>query len=57
MVSAVDRARRALVSVLRQLAALYAVVLDLARESADSAVKTAYRKVSRKAHPDRGGLD
>ena len=57
MVSAVDRAKRALVSVLRQLAALYSVVLDLTRESADSAIKTAYRKVSRKAHPDRGGLD
>ena len=56
-VSARDRARRALVSVLQQLAALYSVILDVTRESPDSAIKTAYRKVSRKAHPDRGGVE
>ena len=55
MVSGVDRAKRALVTLLRQLAAVYAVSLAVTRDSADSAVRTAFRKLSRKTHPDHGG--
>ena len=56
MVSAVDSAKRALVSLIKRLAALYAVSLSLLRESPDSAVRTSYRKLSRKTHPDHGGI-
>jgi hypothetical protein len=41
-------AKRALVSVLLALAAAYQVVLDINRESDDSSVKRAFRKVSRR---------
>ncbi len=55
MVSAIDRAKRLLVSLLKTLAATYGVVLQLSRDSSDAAVHSAFRKVSRKAHPDQGG--
>ena len=55
MVSEVDRAKRALVTLLKRLAALYSVTLDLSRDSGDASLRTAYRKVSRKCHPDHGG--
>jgi len=55
MVSAIDAAKRALVSLLKSLAAVYGVALALTRDSADSHARTAYRQVSRKAHPDHGG--
>ena len=46
MVSSLDRARRALISLLRELAALYKLVLDVTRDSNDKQVVSAYRKVS-----------
>ena len=55
MVSSVDTAKRMLVTLLKSLAAIYSVVLGLTRESTDIEVKAAYKKVSRKAHPDQGG--
>ena len=55
MVSSVDRAKRALVSLLIRLAKLYSIVLDITRDSADVDIRRAFKKVSRKAHPDRGG--
>jgi len=55
MVSAIDRAKRALVKLLKQLAKGYDLQVDVVRESADSVVRSAYRKVSRRTHPDRGG--
>jgi hypothetical protein len=55
MVSAIDRAKRALIALVKTLAAVYNVVINLNRDSPDSAVRTAYRKVSRRAHPDHGG--
>jgi len=55
MVSASDRAKRVLVSLLRTLAATYGVVLQLSRDSSDVDVRSAFKKVSRKAHPDQGG--
>ena len=53
MVSALDQAKRALVALLRTLAAAYACSVKVARDSADAEVRTAYRAVSRKVHPDR----
>ena len=55
MVTAVDRTRRALVSLLKSLAGVYHVVLSLTRESSDQEVRSACRKLSRKAHPDLNG--
>ena len=55
MVNAVDLAKRALVKLLKEMAAIYTLTLSVARDSPDPAVRTAYRKVSVKAHPDRGG--
>ena len=56
MVSDVDLAGRALVTLLRQLAVAYSVVLTLSRDSpnAEAEVKTAYRKLLRKTYPDHG---
>ena len=55
MPSAIDLAKRALVSLLRTLAAAYGVALTLTRDAPDKDVSGAYRKVSLGAHPDRGG--
>jgi curved DNA-binding protein CbpA len=55
MVSSVDTAKRVLVTLLKSLAAIYSVALGLTRESTDTQVGAAYKKVSRKAHPDHGG--
>ena len=55
MVSSVDTAKRVLVTLLKSLAGIGGVVLSLTRESTDVEVRAAYRKVSRKAHPDQGG--
>ena len=55
MVSEVDRAKRALVTLLRRLAAIHVLTLDVSRESSDGDLRTAYRKLSRKIHPDRKG--
>ena len=53
--NAIDLAKRALVKLLKEMAAIYTLTLSVARDSPDPAVRTAYRKVSVKAHPDRGG--
>ena len=42
-------------TLLRSLAGIYGVVLGLTRESSEVEVRAAYKKVSRRAHPDRGG--
>ena len=55
MPSEVDLAKRELVRVLRELAAKYRIVLALSRESSKKEVETAFRRVSVKAHPDKGG--
>ena len=55
MVSAIDRANRLLVSLLKSLATTYCVVLQLSRDAADAELTSSFRKVSRKAHPDQGG--
>ena len=62
MVSAIDRCKRALVTLIRALATLYGCRVTVTRDSPDAEVRTAYRKVSWKAHPcvaavsERGGL-
>ena len=55
MVSAIDRAKRALVTLLKSLATVYGLVLSVTRDATDKEILSAYRKVSRKAHPDQGG--
>ena len=55
MVSAVDVAKRALVTLLLRVAALYSLTLGVKRDSPDSEVKRAFRSLSKRTHPDRGG--
>ncbi len=55
MPSELDDAKRELVKVLRELAAKYQVNLVLTRDSSNKDVAKAFRKVSLKAHPDKGG--
>ena len=55
MVSHVDRAKRALVTLLNQLAVLYKLVLGVTRDSTDTEVRGAHKKLSRRCHPDRRG--
>ena len=46
MVSAIDKAKRALVSLLKALAVTYSVTLKLTSDSPDAEMRTAFRKVS-----------
>ena len=55
MVSAIDKAKTFLVSLLQALATTYGVTVQLTRKSPDAAVSSAFRKVSRRVHPDQGG--
>ena len=55
MVSHRDTCKRALVSLLRILATLYGCCVGVTRESLDCDVRKAYRTVSKKVHPDKGG--
>lgn len=50
-----QRAKRALVTLLLALASAYGVQLALTRESPDADVTRAFRRVSVKVHPDKGG--
>lgn len=55
MVSEADCFKRVLVTLLRTLAGTYGCRVTVARESKDPEVRRAYRTVSHKVHPDRGG--
>ncbi len=55
MPSAVDAAKRALVTLVRTLAATYGVVVDVGRDSSDRDLTASVRRVALRAHPDRGG--
>ena len=57
MVSAVDKAKRALVALIRSLATRYQCRVDITRDSSDLYIGKAYRTLSRKVHPDRGGSE
>jgi hypothetical protein len=51
-----QQAKRALVKVLLALAAIYTVRLQVSRDSGDTQVLKAYKRVALKVHPDKGGL-
>ena len=53
--SAVDVAKRELVKLLRALAAKYKLKLDVSRESSVQDVCKAFKNVSLRVHPDKGG--
>ena len=53
MASYVDRAGRALVTLLNQLAVFYNLVLGVTRDSTDTDVRGALKKLSKKCHPNR----
>ena len=53
--SALLLAKRALVVVIRSLAATYDVVVACNRDSPDKVVLSSFRKVALKVHPDHGG--
>ena len=55
MASARDLAKRALVALIKFLAGIYSLTVDVKRESPDEEVRKAYRTLSRKVHPDKGG--
>ena len=55
MVSVAVQARRALVTVQLALAAAYRIVFSVTRDATDDAVLAAYKRVLRRAHPDKGG--
>ena len=55
MVSAADRHKRVLVSLILALGRTYNFVSTVTRDSSDAAVKKAYHQASRRVHPDRGG--
>ena len=55
MVSAIDLTKRPFVSLLLKLALAYNVGLTLTRDSAEKDVRSADRKLSRKADPAPGG--
>jgi hypothetical protein len=49
------RFKRALVTLLLELARVYGLTLNLNRDSQDDAVKAGFRKVMLRAHPDKAG--
>ena len=49
-----EDAKRALVATLKSLARTYGVPVQLTRDATDAAVRAAYRRVFRRAHPDKG---
>ena len=55
MVSSIHVVKRALATLLNALAGMCGLLVDLARESADTEVRTACKTVVRKANPDKGG--
>ena len=55
MASKRDLAKRALVALVKFLAGIYSLTVDVKRESPDEEVRKAYRTLSRKVHPDKGG--
>ena len=56
MPSEADVAKRSFVKLLQELAFKYEVPLLITRDSPNKDIEKAFRKVSCKAHPDKGGL-
>ena len=48
-------ARRALVILIKALAAQYQIVVSVSRDAADKDVTAAFKRVALKVHPDKGG--
>ena len=48
-------AKRAFISILLSLARAYHLIVDVNRDSSDTQVQKAYRRVLLKVHPDKGG--
>ena len=57
MVSTLDAAKRVLVVLLRTLAATYNCAVGVMRDSSDAVIRKAYRTMSLKTHPDKGGAE
>ena len=57
MVSTLDAAKRVLVVLLRTLAATYNCAVGVTRDSSDAVIRKAYRTMSLKTHPDKGGAE
>ena len=55
--SLVQLARRNFIQVLLTFAAQYQVSVTVNRDSTDAEVSAAYRRIVRRAHPDKGGSD
>ena len=55
MVSVSDKCKRFLITLIRTLAPLYGCSVKVTRDSSNADARTAYRTVSKKAHPDHGG--
>ena len=55
MVSASDRAKRALVTLIKYLAGVQGVTLDVTRVCKDDGLRKPYKKLVLKVHPDKGG--
>ena len=53
--SLLEKAKRTFVSLLLQLGRAHGLAFDISRDSPDPAVLSAFRRLSRKVHPDRGG--
>ena len=56
MVSETDRTKRALVSLLKTLAGIYAVTLNITRDSADKEEAAAFRRLSNRSFLHRRGV-
>ena len=54
-VSVVLRAKRLLVTLLLRRAVAYHVAVTISRDSPDAAILAAFRKLTLKVHPDKGG--
>ena len=55
MPSALDIAKREFIKVLRAMAAKYRVSFSLTRHSSNNDATKAFKRVSLKAHPEKGG--
>jgi len=55
MVSASDVAKCKVVSLIKLLAGVYGVSVDLKRDCTDESLRKAYRALSKQVHPDKGG--
>ena len=53
--SSYDKAKRAFVSLLLLLSRSYHVILPVTRDSSDAQLLSAFKRLARATHPDKGG--